>query len=45
MMVNRRCLRVMWGPYSCSSVEPEILQAFIELPQAFGVVGDGLPGV
>jgi hypothetical protein len=45
MMVNRRSLRVMWGLYSCSSIEPEILQAFIELPQAFGVVGDGPPGV
>src|SRR5260221_10863241 len=45
MIVNRRCLRVMWGPCPCSSIKPEIFQAFIELPQALGIIGDGLPSI
>src|SRR6266481_3697632 len=50
IMVKRRCLRVMPGlaphsPASCSSVEPEIFQALIELPQPLRVIGDGLASV
>src|SRR5258707_14471796 len=30
---------------SCSSIEPEIFQAFIELSQPLRVIGDGLAGV
>ena len=30
---------------SCSSIEPEIFQALVQLPQPLGVVGDGLTGV
>src|SRR6185437_16900393 len=52
IMVNRRCLRVMrasravrCGQASRSSIEPEIFQAFVQLAQPLGVVGDGLAGV
>src|SRR5260370_1098456 len=41
MIVKRRCLRVMRGLCccaSCSSIEPEILQALVQLPQSLGVV-------
>src|SRR5437899_6670845 len=51
MMVIRRCLRVMAYPFSArlvpksSSVEPESLEALVELTQPLGVVGDRLSGV
>src|SRR5258708_38783631 len=48
MMVKPPCLRVMRGLCccaSCSSIEPEILQALVQLPQSLGVVGDRLTGI
>src|SRR5438270_3448666 len=51
MMVIRRCLRVMAYPFSAplvaksSSVEPQSLEALVELAQPFGVVGDRLTGI
>src|SRR6516225_6477467 len=47
IMVKRRCLRVMLvsavGASARSSVKPHALEAFIELPQPLGTVGDGSP--
>src|SRR6478609_5793091 len=51
MMVIRRCLRVMAYPFparlvlTSSSVEPERLEAFIELAQPRCIVGDRLAGI
>src|SRR6516225_4726236 len=45
MIVIRRCLRVICRLFPQSSIEPEILQALIELAQPFGVVGNGPAGL
>src|SRR5262245_20444404 len=51
MMVRRRALRVMAYPFAArlvlrlSSVEPESLEAFVELAQPLGIPGHGLTGV